>query len=436
MLLSKYFLPLIKENPKEAETISHILMLRSGMVRQLASGIYYWLPLGVRVMNKISNIIRNHFDNAGCLEVLMPCIQPSKIWELSDRYNSYGPELLRIKDRHNQEFIFAPTCEELITEIFLQNINSYKLLPKNLYQIQWKFRDEIRPRFGSIRAREFLLKDSYSFHMNEECALTEYYKIYDIYLNIFQMLGLQVLTTKADAGQMGGKFTHEFNVISDIGETNITYEKKLLKLIKQKNYTKQQLEKYYAATDEAHNKDTCMIKSSELATAKTIEVGQIFYLEDTYTKKLGLSINNKEGKKIFPKMGCYGLGISRIISAIIETNNDEQGIVWPDIIAPFTVSIINLDIKNSNTTKISEEIYKKLSIQNIDILYDDTNVSPGQKFKIHDLIGIPWQVIISSRKISKNLIELKNRKTQKIIDLNLDLVENKIIEIVKKNKII
>ena len=432
MLLSKYFLPLIKENPKEAETISHILMLRSGMVRQLASGIYYWLPLGVRVMNKISNIIRNHFDNAGCLEVLMPCIQPSKIWKLSDRYNSYGPELLRIKDRHNQEFIFAPTCEELITEIFLQNINSYKLLPKNLYQIQWKFRDEIRPRFGLIRAREFLLKDSYSFHMNEECALTEYDKIYDIYLNIFQMLGLQVLTTKADAGQMGGKFTHEFNVISDIGETNIIYEKKLLELIKQKNYTRQQLEKYYAATDEAHNKDTCMVKSSELATAKTIEVGQIFYLEDTYTKKLGLSINNKEGKKIFPKMGCYGLGISRIISAIIETNNDKQGIVWPDIIAPFTVSIINLDIKN--TTKISEEIYKKLSIQNIDTLYDDTNVSPGQKFKIHDLIGIPWQVIISSRKISKNLIELKNRKTQKIIDLNLDLVENKIIEIVKKIK--
>lgn len=431
MRLSQYFLPLIKETPKEAETLSHILMLRTGMIRQLASGLYYWLPLGVRVMNKINDIIRNNLNNAGCLEMLMPCIQPSKSWELSGRYDSYGPELLRIKDRHNKEFIFAPTCEELITEIFAQNINSYKLLPKNLYQIQWKFRDEIRPRFGVMRAREFLLKDAYSFHMNEECALAEYYKIYDIYLNIFKILGLNVLTTRADTGQIGGNLTHEFNVISDTGETNIIYEKKLLELIKQKNYTRQQLEKYYAATDEIHDKDTCTVKDNELATAKTIEVGQIFYLGDTYTKKLNTSINNKEGKKIFPKMGTYGIGISRVIAAIIETNNDEHGIVWPDIIAPFTVSIINLDIKNPDTTKISEEIYKNLS--NIDVLYDDTNASPGQKLKIHDLIGIPWQVIISSNKISKNLIELKNRRTQKIIDLNVNSVQNKIIEIISSS---
>lgn len=430
MLLSKFFLPLLKDKPVEASIISHALMLKSGMIRQHAAGIYNWLPLGLRVLKNIENIVRYNMNSSGFIEMLMPCVQSSELWSESGRFNTYGKEMLKFKDRHSHDLLFGPTHEEVFTDIVRNSIQSYKDLPKVLYQIQWKFRDEIRPRFGLMRCREFLMKDAYSLDVDEKGSVDTYKQIFAAYMRTFHNLGLLVIPLAADTGEIGGSLSHEFHVVADTGESILYYDKKFEYLKKDQLVNDLSfVRSLYAVTEEKHDPANCPISKKDLSVKRGIEVGHIFNFGQKYSKPMGASVNNKEGQLVPIHMGSYGIGISRLVAAIIEVSHDEKGIIWPVSVAPFKVSIINLNIDQQVCKDISYAIYDRLVQEKIDVLLDDTIARPGTKFATHDLIGSPWQIIIGPKKAQKNLVELKNRKSGNIKDIETHKVTDKIIEL-------
>ncbi len=408
MKLSQYFLPTLKENPIDATVVSHQLMVRAGMIRQTASGIYTWLPLGLKVLRKVEKIIRDEMDKSGALEVLMPTIQPAELWQESGRYDAYGKEMLRIKDRHDRDILYGPTHEEVITDIFRKNVTSYKDLPKNMYQIHWKFRDEIRPRFGLMRGREFLMKDSYSFDIDEVSAKKTYNLMYETYFKIFRAMGLKPMAVRADTGAIGGDLSHEFHLLADTGESAIYYDKKFDELT---TFDVAEMQSLYAMADEMHVAEKCPIPESQLNSRRGIEVGHIFNFGLKYSKAMEASVMGSDGSKIYPNMGSYGIGVSRVVAAAIEANHDENGIVWPREIAPFQVALINVRAGDELCDKTCEEIYQKLSAQGIEVIYDDTKASLGQKFSIADLIGIPTQIIVGPKSAAAGKVEVKDRKS-------------------------
>jgi prolyl-tRNA synthetase len=411
MKLSNYFLPTLKETPNDAVVTSHQLMIRAGMIRQTASGIYSWLPLGLKVLRKIQNIVTYEMDKIGGLEILMPTIQPAELWIESGRYEAYGKEMLRIKDRHDRDILYGPTHEEVVTDIFRKNITSYKDLPKNLYQIHWKFRDEIRPRFGVMRGREFLMKDGYSFDLDEAAARKTYNLIYTTYFKIFKKIGLKAIALRADTGAIGGDLSHEFHILAESGESAIYYDKKFDEISASDNFNIDEMQKIYAMADEMHNLETCLIPKSQLASKRGIEVGHIFNFGIKYSKALNATVTGINGEKIYPNMGSYGIGVSRLVAAVIEASHDDNGIIWPKNIAPFEFAIINLKSGDENCDRICEEIYQKLTANNKEVLYDDTKNNIGQKFSVMDLIGIPTQIIVGPKLVAEQKIEIKDRKS-------------------------
>ncbi len=428
MRLSHYFLKPRKDAPSDATLISHKLMIKSSMIKQTTSGIYAWLPLGLKVLKKIEDIIRKFHNLYGCQELLMPTIQSSSIWKKSERYNDYGPEMLKFRDRNKKELLYGPTNEELITEIFKEYINSYKDLPKNLYQIQWKFRDEIRPRYGVMRCREFLMKDNYSFDISKNDAEKSYDNMFKCYLEIFNEIGINVIPVKADSGAMGGDLSHEFHLISKSGDTDIYYDKKIgdINSLNTKNSFKLLRNLYSVTKDEYKKKQD--LDASKLIKTKGIEIGHIFYFGTKYSDKLDAYVLNEKGQKINVEMGSYGIGISRLVAAIIESSHDEKGIIWPKNISPFNVGLINLNNKNKELIRIADKLYDYLKKNNIDVLYDDTNERPGEKFANIDLIGVPSQIILGENSLKENSVEIKNRKTKKIIKIKIKNMN----EIIKK----
>ena len=408
MYLSKFFLPIAKNLPAEAKIKSHQLMLRAGMIKQSSAGIYSWLPLGFKVMKKIEQIVREEQNLIGAQEMLMPTIQSSEIWKESGRYEDYGEEMLRIKDRQDREMLYWPTNEELITDIFRSSIKSYKSLPQILYHIQWKFRDEIRPRFGVMRCREFYMKDSYSFDLNDENAKKSYNKMFYSYIKTFNRLGLKAIPMAADTGPIGGDLSHEFIILAETGESQIYADKKIFDIdLNKYNFSDGSLEKMrkdfssvYAVTDEKYKEKDFNEKVEKGSQVKTkgIEVGHIFYFGDKYSKPLNCLIDAQDGKKIAVKMGSYGIGISRLVGATIEANYNNEIMKWPRSISPFDVVIIpSISKNNKENLQKAEKIYKELKNQNIDVLLDDVEENMSNKFKKHDLIGVPYQIIIGSK---------------------------------------
>ena len=424
MKLSNYFLPILKETPSEAKIKSHQLMLRSGMIRQSASGIYSWLPLGFKVLKNIENVVREEQNNAGAIELLMPTIQSSEIWKESGRYDDYGKEMLRIQDRHERDLLYGPTNEELITQIFRDNIKSYKNLPLMLYHIQWKFRDEIRPRFGVMRCREFLMKDTYSFDIDQAAAELSYKKMFLSYLKTFEKLELKAIPMKAETGPIGGDLSHEFIILAETGESEVYLDKNILDIetknldysIEGVNGIIEKYSKFYSASDEKHNKDDFnQIKKNDQMHTRGIEIGHIFYFGDKYSKSMNALINNNEGKNINPQMGSYGIGVSRLPAAIIEAKYNDEFMKWPLSITPFKVAILNLGKNGDEADQKSLEFYNLLCNLKLEPLLDDTSDSPSSKFKNFDLIGIPFQIIIGS-KLKKDEYEFKEiGKDKKIL---------------------
>ena len=426
MYLSRMFIPLLKELPSEAKIKSHQLMLRTGMIKQSSTGIYSWLPLGFKVMKKIEKVVREEQNKIGAQEMLMPTIQSAEIWKESGRYNDYGEEMLRIKDRQGKELLYGPTNEELITEIFRASVKSYKTLPQILYHIQWKFRDELRPRFGVMRCKEFFMKDAYSFDLNDEEAKKSYNKMFFAYLKTFKRLGLTAIPMAADTGPIGGDLSHEFIILAETGESKIFSDKRILDIdiTKLENTDdsiknlRNQYDTYYAVTDEKFNKENFekKVKKENQLIAKGIEVGHIFYFGDKYSKPLNCSVDLQNGKKVNVKMGSYGIGVSRLVGAVIEANFNNNIMKWPKSISPFDVVIIPSISKNDKSQyEKAEKIYKSLTNAKLDVLLDDTDEHLSAKFKKFDLIGIPYQIILGS-KSSNDKIEFKeiNGKTESI----------------------
>ena len=425
MRSSLYFYPTLKEIPQEAQIASHRLMLRSGMLTQVTSGIYSWLPLGLQVLKKIAQIVREEQDRAGSLEVLMPTIQPAELWERSGRYHDYGKEMLRIKDRHERDMLYGPTAEEVITDIFARFIKSYRDLPKRFYNIQWKFRDEIRPRFGVMRGREFLMKDNYSFDLTLEGAKASYQAMLEAYVRTFARMNLTAIPVRASSGAIGGNLSHEFQIIAETGESEIFYDPEYENL-DVNTLTLERLQTLYAASDELHNPENCPVPLEKLKTARGIEVGHVFYFGTKYSIPLGAYVMGPDGKQVPVEMGSYGIGISRLVAAIIEAHHDDKGILWPESVAPFKVGLLNLNLKDAACTKACDEFYQKLRQANVEVLYDDRDIRTGAKFADMDLIGLPWQIIISPRSIAAGQCEVKNRRTGEKIDLSLEDALNKV----------
>ena len=423
MRLSRYFLPILRDTPKDAEIVSHRLMLRAGMVRQQSAGIYAWLPLGLRVLNKISAIIREEQNRAGAVELLMPTIQSAELWRESGRYDAYGKEMLRIKDRHEREMLYGPTNEEMITEIFRSYVRSYKDLPLNLYHLQWKFRDEIRPRFGSMRSREFLMKDAYSFDLDEQAARHAYNRMFVAYLRTFARLGLTSIPMRAETGPIGGDLSHEFIILASTGESEVYCDKSVLDLqvpdadtdfedVAALQTIVSAWTKPYAATSEMHDATAYdAIPADRQVSARGIEVGHIFYFGTKYSEPMGAKVMGPDGVERPVHMGSYGIGPSRLVAALIEAFHDENGIVWPQEIAPFHVHLINLKVGDSATDAACDTLMQALQSRHIDVLYDDTDERPGGKFAKADLIGLPWQVIAGPKSIAEGKVEVKKRST-------------------------
>ena len=429
MRLSQYFIPVLKETPADANTVSHRLMLRAGMIRQQNSGIYYWLPLGFKMLEKIKHVIEIELEKAGSIQLLMPTIQPASLWLESNRYEDYGKEMLRITDRHENQMLYGPTNEEAITDIFRQNIFSYKDLPKNFFQIQWKFRDEIRPRFGVMRGREFLMKDGYSFDLSEEDAVATYKLMYVTYLKIFAKLGLTAIPVRAETGAIGGSLSHEFHIIADTGESQIYFDQKFVEYIEKQDFDFDRLQNFYAAADEMHIAEKCPINSTDLVSRRGIEVGHVFNFGNKYTKIMNAKVMNKEGELIYPECGSYGIGVSRLVAAIIESSHDDRGIVWPKEISPFDISLVNLKISDQLCTKICDEIYEKLIANNIAVLYDDKDDSVGSKLATHDLLGFPWQVIVGPKSAANNTVTLKARNKDEKEEMSIESLYKRILDV-------
>ena len=420
MRLSRYFLPTMKDTPGEAAIASHRLMLRAGMIRQSAAGIYSWLPLGLKVLRKIERIVREEQDLAGAHEVLMPTIQSADLWRESGRYDDYGDEMLRLTDRHGRDMLYGPTNEELITDIVRRELRSYKDLPKNLYHIQWKFRDERRPRFGVMRGREFLMKDAYSFDLTEESARHSYNAMFVAYLRTFARMGLKAIPMRADTGPIGGDLSHEFIILAETGESEVFYEKgfdafdPLAAMPDYDGDLQPVVDRWtglYAATDEIHDAAACPVAGDDLITGRGIEVGHIFFFGTKYSAPMGAVVQGPDGSQIPMQMGSYGVGVSRLAGAIIEANHDDNGIIWPAAVAPFDVGLINLRAGDAACTAAAEDLYTDLRQAGFDVLYDDRDERAGTKFADMDLIGLPWQVAIGPRGLEKGVVELKNRRS-------------------------
>jgi len=436
MRLSRFFLPTLKEDPKEAQIVSHRLMLRAGMIQQSSAGIYSWLPMGFRVLKNIERIVREEQDKAGALEILMPTIQPADLWRESGRYDDYGREMLRITDRHDRDMLYGPTNEEQVTDIFRSHVKSYKNLPLNLYHIQWKFRDEVRPRFGIMRGREFLMKDAYSFDLDYDGARTAYNNMFVAYLKTFARLGLKAIPLRADTGPIGGDLSHEFVILADTGESEVFYHKDLLNLAtpEKAHYSAEELQeivdiwtKYYAAADDMHDPDACDIAEDDLVSRRGIEVGHIFHFGTKYSDALGASVAGPDGKDTIVSMGSYGIGVSRLVGGIIEASHDENGIIWPEEVAPFKVGLINLKSGDDACDTACDDFYGKLTIAGIDVLYDDTSGRAGEKFAKMDLIGLPWQATIGPRGVKSGMVEVKNRASGEKFELDFDAALTKLV---------
>lgn len=435
MRLSEYFLPTIKENPKEAKIVSHTYMLRAGMIRQSSAGIYSWLPLGLNVLKKIEQIVREEQDRAGCQELLMPTIQPADIWRESERYEDYGKEMLRITDRHDREMLYGPTNEEMITEIFRGSVRSYKDLPKILYHIQWKFRDEVRPRFGIMRGREFLMKDSYSFDLDFDGAKQAYNKMFVAYLRTFARMGLKAIPMQADSGPIGGDMSHEFLVLAETGESEMFCHRDILDFdipgdeVDYNADLQPLVDKWtslYAATDEKQDSAQHEALGDKLVTARGIEVGHIFYFGKKYSEAMKAIVIGPDGADVTVEMGSYGIGVSRLVGAIIEASHDDDGIIWPEAVAPFKVGLINLRKGDDDCDAACEDMYAKLQAAGLDVLYDDRDERAGGKFANMDLIGLPWQMIIGPRGVKNNVVELKNRASGEREELSPEAAINKL----------
>jgi prolyl-tRNA synthetase len=420
MRLSRFFLPILRETPKEAEIASHRLMLRAGMIRQEAAGIYAWLPLGLRVLKKIERIVRQEQDRAGAIELLMPTLQLADLWRESGRYDAYGPEMLRIKDRHERELLYGPTNEDMITEIFRASIRSYRDLPKNLYHIQWKFRDEQRPRFGVMRGREFLMKDAYSFDVDEAAARLSYNRMFVAYLRTFARMGLKAIPMRAETGPIGGDLSHEFLILAETGESGVFCDKDALSLPipgEDVNYEGdlapiiRQWTSLYAATQDVHDEARFEreVPAERRLRTRGIEVGQIFYFGTKYSLPMKAIVSGPDGVERPIHGGSYGVGVSRLVGAIIEASHDEAGINWPEPVAPFQVIILNLKQGGSDTDAACERLYSALTAKGIDALYHDLDERPGAKFATADLIGIPWQILVGPRGLGEGKVEVKRR---------------------------
>ena len=438
MRLSRYFLPILKENPKEAEIVSHRLMLRAGMIRQQSQGIYSWLPLGKRVLDKVNAIIREEQNRSGAIELIMPTLQSAELWRESGRYDAYGKEMLRIKDRQDRDMLYGPTNEEMITEIFRAYVKSYKDLPLNLYHIQLKFRDEVRPRFGTMRSREFLMKDAYSFDLSKEAAEHSYRKMFTAYLRTFARLGLRAIPMRADTGPIGGNLSHEFIILADTGESEVFSHKDFVNFDIPAEDTDfddvaglqaifDKWTSVYAATSEMHDEAAFdAIPESDRLSARGIEVGHIFYFGTKYSDPMGATVQGPDGKQHPVHMGSYGIGPTRLVPAIIEASHDENGIIWPKSVAPFDVSIINMKVGDQACDAASEGLYASLSKAGLDVIYDDTDDRAGAKFATADLIGVPVQVIAGPRSVANGEVELKDRKSGARETLSIEAAINKI----------
>ncbi|TFU06235.1 proline--tRNA ligase [Polymorphobacter arshaanensis] len=430
MRLSRYFLPVLKETPGDAQIVSHQLMLRAGLIRQTAAGIYAWLPMGHRVLRKIEQIVREEQDRAGAIELLMPTIQSADLWRSSGRYDAYGPEMLRIKDRHNREMLFSPTAEELFTQIFENGARSYRDLPRMLYQIQWKFRDEVRPRFGVMRGREFLMKDAYSFDIDFAGARHSYNRMFMAYLRTFARMGLHAIPMRADTGPIGGDLSHEFIVLAPTGESEVFYHENWEKGRDTSGVDADDpaaLEAFidalnadYAATDEKRDLALEAEAGSALKQSRGIEVGQVFYFGDKYTKAMGVTVQGPDGTTITPEMGSYGIGVSRLMGAIIEASHDKDGIIWPDAVAPFKVALLNLRADDAACAAAADALYARLEAAGVEVLYDDRDERGGAKFATADLIGVPWQLVVGPKGVAAGTVELKRRGAGTREELSVD----------------
>ncbi len=419
MKLTQYFFPTLRDDPQEAQIVSHKLMLRGGFITQSSSGIYSWLPMGLKVLNKISDIIREEQNKVGHIEVLMPTIQSSDLWRESGRYEDYGKEMLRFTDRHDREMLYGPTNEELITDIFRTFIKSYKHIPLTLYQIQWKFRDEIRPRFGVMRGREFLMKDGYSFDLDMEGAKKSYKAHYEAYLRTFKRMGLTAIPVKADSGAIGGDMSHEFQILAQTGESTLYYDSEIENLNGQ-DLDIDKLQSLYAAAEEKHDPSICPVPADKLKVAKGIEVGHIFYFGTKYSDPFGATVMGSDGEPVTVHMGSYGIGVSRLVAAIIEASHDDNGIIWPEAVAPFKVGLVNLKPSDETTSALCEKFYVSALAKGIEILYDDRDERAGVKFADMDLIGLPFQVIIGPKGAATGRVEIKIRKTGERQDLSFE----------------
>ena len=425
--LSRAFLPTLKETPADAQIASHRLMLRAGMVRQTSAGIYAWLPLGWRVLQKVEQIVREEQDRAGAQEILMPTIQTADLWRTSGRYDAYGPEMLRLKDRHDREMLYGPTNEEMVTDIFQTFAKSYRDLPRNLYHIQWKFRDEVRPRFGVMRGREFLMKDAYSFDLDYAGAQRSYRQMFVAYLRTFARMGLKAIPMQADTGPIGGNLSHEFLILAETGESQVYLHRDLLDfdVLGQAPDYEGDLSPIvdfwtsrYAATDEKHDEAAWnAVPAERQVSARGIEIGHIFYFGTKYSASMGLQVQGPDGKPVAPEMGSYGIGVSRLVGAIIEANHDEAGIRWPDAVAPFRLAVLNLKQGDAGTDALCDQIYAAFGA---DAVYDDRSERAGVKFADADLMGYPWQAIIGPRGAAAGRIELKRRATGEREELSLE----------------
>jgi prolyl-tRNA synthetase len=423
MRLSRYFMPILKENPKEAEIVSHRLMLRAGMIRQQSQGIYSWLPLGKRVLDKVNAIIRDEQNRAGAIELSMPTLQSAELWQESGRYDAYGKEMLRIKDRQDRPMLYGPTNEEMVTDIFRSSVKSYKDLPLNLYHIQLKFRDEIRPRFGTMRSREFMMKDAYSFDLTREGAEHSYNKMFAAYLRTFDRLGLRAIPMRADTGPIGGKLSHEFIILADTGESEVFCHKDFVDFDIPGAHTDfdsveglqaifDKWTSLYAATSEMHDEAAFnAVPEGDRLSARGIEVGHIFYFGTKYSEPMGAKVQGPDGKEHFVHMGSYGIGPTRLVPAIIEASHDDNGIIWPASVAPFDIVVINMKAGDQACDDTCELIYAALTKAGKDVLYDDTDDRAGTKFATADLIGVPVQIIAGPRAVANGEVEVKDRKT-------------------------
>jgi prolyl-tRNA synthetase len=438
MRLSEYLLPLLRENPSEAQIVSHRLMLRAGMIRQSSAGIYSWLPLGLRVLKKIERIVREEQDRAGAQEILMPTIQPAELWRESGRYEDYGKEMLRIRDRHDREMLYGPTNEEQVTEIVRAAVRSYRDLPKLLYHIQWKFRDEVRPRFGVMRGREFLMKDAYSFDIDAAGARHSYNKMFVAYLRTFARMGLKAIPMRAETGPIGGDLSHEFIILADTGESAVHVHRDFIDADWQAQADlgwgaaapQQVVDRYtslYAATDEVHDAQAAAGYGDQIVSRRGIEVGQIFYFGDKYSRPMGAFAIGPDGEQVALEMGSYGIGVSRLVGALIEANHDDAGILWPASVAPFRVGLINLRALDPRCRAAAEDCYERLQRGGIEVLYDDRDESPGAKFATMDLVGLPEQVIVGPRGLAAGTIEVKDRRSGERRDEPVEAALNRLL---------